>query len=50
MHTHDPISSFGTENRSSTLNPFATFIVAGSVAGGSTRAFLGAAVLVTAPG
>ena len=41
MLTHDPIVSFGTEKMSSTLKPFATFIVAGSVAGGSTTFFAG---------
>src|SRR5438105_8098261 len=35
MHTHEPWDSFGTEYRSSTLNPFITRMVVGSVAGGS---------------
>src|SRR4051812_29904371 len=35
MQTQEPWVFFGTEYSSSTLNPLATFIVAGSVAGGS---------------
>ncbi len=42
IHTHEPISSLGTVYSNSTLNPLATFMVAGSVAGGSTT-FLGCA-------
>src|SRR5262245_57079274 len=41
IDTHEPSTSFGTEYSSSTLNPLATFMVAGSVAGGSLTAAFG---------